>query len=157
MWNPYEGLDPEAQPGPSGPRVREVGAFRVLLRGLRKRCPRCGEGRVFVGWFQPMIRCPTCDLTFAAEEGGFLGAMTVNYGVAIGAWLLLLVIVLILTVPEVPVVPLLAGSVAVLVLVPLWFYPRSKMLWAAVEHLVARAQPGYRPAVVRDPRRRDLE
>jgi uncharacterized protein (DUF983 family) len=157
MRNPYEGLEPAAGPGASGVRIAEVGAFRVLLRGLRKRCPRCGERRVFIGWFQPVIRCPRCDLTFAAEEGGFLGAMTVNYGVAILAWLLLLLFVLILTVPDVPVAPLLAGSVAVLVLVPLWFYPRSKMLWASVEHLVARAQPGYRPAVLRDAGRRELE
>src|SRR5919198_5494894 len=157
MQNPYEGLDPSSASGPSGVRIPEAGSFRVLVRGLRKRCPRCGERRVFSGWFHPVTRCPRCDLTFAAEEGGFLGAMTVNYGVAIGAWLLVLVVVLSLTLPEVPVAPLLGGSIAVLVLVPLWFYPRSKMLWAAVEHLVARAQPGYRPAIVRDPRRRELE
>jgi len=39
-----------------------------------------------------------------------------------------------------------------------WFYPRSKTLWAAIEFLVARSEPGYRsPPLVRDPRTKDLE
>jgi len=101
--------------------------------------------------------CPRCQLRFAKEEGGFLGALTVNFIVAVLAWIVLMVVVLIFTVPDVPVVPLIAGSVAVMVLVPLWFYPRSKMLWAGVEFLVARSDPDYRDPVKRDPRARELE
>jgi hypothetical protein len=52
---------------------------------------------------------------------------------------------------------LLVLSAVVLIGVPLWFYPRSKMIWAAVEFLVLRSEPEYRPPVARDPRRRDLE
>jgi hypothetical protein len=55
------------------------------------------------------------------------------------------------------VVPLLVMSVVVMVLVPLWFYPRSKMIWAAVEFLVARSDPDYREPVARDPRADGLE
>jgi hypothetical protein len=83
--------------------------------------------------------------------------MTLNYSVAVLMWLVLLAAVLIETVPDVPVAPLLAGSAVVLVLVPLWFYPRSKTLWAAVEFLVARSDPDYRPPVRRDPRAKELE
>jgi hypothetical protein len=101
--------------------------------------------------------CPRCHLRFAKEEGGFLGALTLNYVVAILAWVVLLVIVLILTVPDVPVVPLLVMSIVVVVLVPVWFYPRSKMVWAAVEFLVARSEPDYREPVARDPRAEELE
>ena len=101
--------------------------------------------------------CPRCDLRFAKEEGGFLGALTLNYIVATLMWVVLLVVVLIFTVPDVPVVPLLLASVVVMVLVPLWFYPRSKMIWAAVEFLVARSDPDYRDPVARDPRAKDLE
>ena len=64
---------------------------------------------------------------------------------------------LILTVPDVPVLPLLIASVAVLILVPLVFYPNSKSTWAAVEFLVERTDPDYRAPVARDPRARDLE
>jgi hypothetical protein len=69
----------------------------------------------------------------------------------------LLVVVLIFTVPDVPVAPLLAGSVVLMVLMPLWFYPRSKMIWAAVEFLVLRGTPDYRAPVARDARQRELE
>ncbi len=101
--------------------------------------------------------CPRCDLRFAKEEGGFLGALTLNYTMAFAVWVVLLVIVLIYTVPDVPVVPLLVATVVVMVLMPLWFFPRSKMIWAAVEFLVARSDPDYREPVARDPRARDLE
>jgi uncharacterized protein (DUF983 family) len=129
----------------------------ALLRGFRKCCPRCGERDTSVRWFQPRRSCPRCELRSAKEEGGFLGAMTLNYAVAIGLWLLALIIAVVFTVPDVPVVPLLIMSAVVLIGVPLWFYPRSKMIWAAVEFLVLRSEPEYRPPVARDPRRRELE
>ena len=72
-------------------------------------------------------------------------------------WIVLLVVVLIFTVPDVPVPLLLGLSLVVMVLMPLWFYPRSKMIWAAVEFLVARSDPDYREPVARDPRADDLE
>ncbi len=153
--NPYASLDPgDREPKGLSPHVA---APRVLLRGLRKRCPRCGDRNTFVGWFHLRKVCPRCDLRFQKEQGGFLGAMTLNYVVAIGLWLVVFAIGVATTVPDVPVVPLMAVSAVVLVAVPLWFYPRSKMLWAAVEFLVQRADPDYRPPIARDPRTRDLE
>ena len=101
--------------------------------------------------------CPRCEWRFEKEAGGYLGAMVVNYGVAIGLWLVALAIGLVITVPDVPVLPLTIVSVIVLVLVPIAFYPRSKTIWAAVEYLVLRAEPGYHRPVHRDPRARELE
>jgi hypothetical protein len=83
--------------------------------------------------------------------------MTLNYVFAVVVWLIALGVALAFTVPDVPVAPLLAGSIAILVFVPLWFYPRSKGLWAAVEFLVARSDPDYRSPVRRDPRSTGLE
>ena len=83
--------------------------------------------------------------------------MTLNYGMAFAVWIVMLAVVLVLTVPDVPTLPLLAASVVVLVGTPLWFYPRSKAMWAAIEFLVARSDPDYRTPVRRDPRARDLE
>jgi hypothetical protein len=45
----------------------------------------------------------------------------------------------------------------VLAIVPLWFFPRSKTLWAAIEFLVHRSDPDYRSPTRRDPRARELE
>jgi uncharacterized protein (DUF983 family) len=154
--NPYESLEPRAGRDRT-PLYPEVGTMAVLLRGLRKRCPRCAERDTFVGWFQMRTSCPRCDLRFAREEGGFLGAMTLNYAVAIGVWIVVIGIAVAITVPDVPVVPLLAISAVILIGIPLWFYPRSRMVWAAVEFLVLRSDPDYRAPVPRDPRSRDLE
>jgi uncharacterized protein (DUF983 family) len=155
--DPYASLEPDRPDPARTPLFPEVSATGALLRGFRKRCPRCGERDTFVSWFQPRKACPRCDLRFAREEGGFLGAMTLNYVVAIGLWLVVLGVGVTLTVPDVPVVSLLILSALVLIGVPLWFYPRSKMTWAAVEFLVLRGEPEYRPPVARDPRQRELE
>jgi hypothetical protein len=83
--------------------------------------------------------------------------MTINYSVALATWLAMLIVVLIFTVPDVPVVPLLVASFVIVVGVPLWFYPRSKSLWASIEFLIARSDPDYRTPMRRDPRARELE
>ena len=155
--NPYASLDPGTPDPRPQPLYPEVGTGRVLLRGFRKRCPRCGERDLFVGWFTMRAACPRCDLRLETEAGGFLGAMTLNYGVAMGAWLVVLGIGIAVTVPDIPVVPLLLISAVILIVVPLWFYPRSKSTWAAFEYLVLRSEPDYRPPVPRDARQRQLE
>jgi hypothetical protein len=83
--------------------------------------------------------------------------MTLTYALAIAIWVAMLVAVLIATVPDVPVAPLIVASVVIMVAVPLLTYPNMKGLWAAIEYLVARSQPDYRPPVQRDPRARELE
>jgi uncharacterized protein (DUF983 family) len=135
----------------------EAGVATVLVRGWRKRCPRCGARGIFRAWLDLIDRCPNCDLRFEQEQGGFLGAMTINYLVAVVVWVAMFVVVLVFTVPDVPVVPLMIASVVVLALMPIWFYPRSKTLWAAIEFLVARSDPDYRTPIRRDPRATDLE
>jgi uncharacterized protein (DUF983 family) len=40
----------------------------ALRRGLRKRCPHCGEGRLFSGWTF-VERCSACGLVFARNYG----------------------------------------------------------------------------------------
>ena len=59
--------------------------------------------------------------------------MTLNYLVAIGIWLVVLIVGIVVTLPDVPVVPLMLATVAIAVLVPVLFYPFSSTLWAAVD------------------------
>jgi uncharacterized protein (DUF983 family) len=40
----------------------------ALRRGLRKRCPHCGEGPLFSGWSH-IERCSVCGLVFARNPG----------------------------------------------------------------------------------------
>jgi len=40
----------------------------ALWRGLRRRCPHCGEGRLYSGWSQ-LESCSTCGLVFVRNPG----------------------------------------------------------------------------------------
>ncbi len=38
--------------------------------GLRGRCPRCGEGRLFAGFLTLVPRCSACGLDFSFADAG---------------------------------------------------------------------------------------
>ena len=40
----------------------------AIRRGLRKRCPHCGEGPLFSGWTH-LERCAVCGLVFVPNPG----------------------------------------------------------------------------------------
>ena len=151
---PYEMLEPQAHlrtdpsagPARANHRQHEPSAVRAVLRGFAKRCPRCGERDLFVHWLRIRDRCPRCQLPLEREEGGFLGAMTINYSVTTLAWVIFLVIWLVVDLPGVRVVPLTVASVVLVSLFPLVFYPVSKTLWASVDYLVFRSSPDYASA-----------
>lgn len=46
------------------PRLRTV-----LARGARKRCPRCGQGPLYVGWVKMHDRCSVCGLKYLQDQG----------------------------------------------------------------------------------------
>ena len=73
----------------------------------------------------------------------FLGAMVVSYGVTAAVWVVLLVVWLVVDLPDVHVLALTLVSIGVAVVVPLLFWPTSKAIWAAVDYLVYRTDPGY--------------
>ena len=138
-WSPR----PEVRRPPPTKRRGEPGATRAFLRGATKRCPRCGGGRLFSNWFRIRDRCPRCGLRLEREEGGFLGAMTLNYVVTALAWVTLLVVWLVVDLPDLHVAALTIASLAVAVFVPLLFWPFSKTIWAAVDYLIYRTSPDY--------------
>jgi uncharacterized protein (DUF983 family) len=41
-----------------------------IARGLRGRCPRCGEGRLFQGFLNLRPRCESCGLDFGFADSG---------------------------------------------------------------------------------------
>ena len=121
------------------------GVFSVVLRGLFWRCPRCRGRDLFVSWFSIRDACPTCAMPLQREEGGFLGAMTVNYLVTALVFVVVLVVWLLIDLPDVNVAGLTATSAVIVVLVPLLFFRSAKVIWAGVEFLVWRSQPEPTP------------
>lgn len=109
---------------------------RVVWWGLTKRCPRCGQGRLFRRWFELVPDCPRCGLHFEREEGYWTGAMVVNFAVTGGLFAVVFVSLLAVTIPDVPVLPLLAVLVPIVVLVPIAWYPFSKTVWMAFDHAI---------------------
>ena len=101
----------------------------MLTRALRRRCPLCGFKPVFDGWFALKPRCPDCNFSYEREEGYWVGALIANIAAAEGFFALLLVGGIVLTYPETPWTALMFGGAFVMVVLPIIFYPLSKMLW----------------------------
>lgn len=109
---------------------------RAVLRGLLKRCPKCGEAKIFRRWFTLVARCPRCGLVFEREEGYWTGAMAINIGVTELVFVVALVAGLVLTWPAPPIAWLLAITIALNALVPVLFYPFSKTIWISIDLLL---------------------
>jgi uncharacterized protein (DUF983 family) len=115
---------------------------RILLRGMVRRCGRCGSGHLFQGWFKLVPRCPRCGYLFDREEGFFLGAFVINF---VTTELLLGVVLAVMIAQEAStggasLPALFAAAAAVTILVPIIFYPFSKSIWAAIDMIMHRDQ-----------------
>jgi uncharacterized protein (DUF983 family) len=106
---------------------------RTLWWGLTKRCARCGSGHLFKRWFRMVPDCPRCGLHFEREQGYFAGALAVNIMAVGGLLAIVLVGLLAATVPDVPVLPIVAAIVPIAVLGPIVYYPFSKTVWVAID------------------------
>jgi uncharacterized protein (DUF983 family) len=110
--------------------------LRILGRGVRLRCPRCGVTALFRGWFSMAEACALCGLRFERAQGYFVGAIYINYAVtaaiSIGGFFLLWSRTALSTGAQ------LAVLVPIVVLFPLWFFRYSRSLWLALEWLINR-------------------
>ena len=43
---------------------------RAIMRGLRGRCPRCGDGKLFKGFLGLRDRCESCGLDYGFADAG---------------------------------------------------------------------------------------
>jgi uncharacterized protein (DUF983 family) len=55
--------------------------MQIMRRATHWRCPNCGRGRLFRGVFRMLARCPVCGLSYFPEQGYYVGAMIINYGI----------------------------------------------------------------------------
>jgi uncharacterized protein (DUF983 family) len=105
----------------------------LLRRGLRRRCPVCGQNKLFRRWIHMLDDCPRCGLTFQRVPGQWLGSWFLNICLA---QVLVIGIVLggaIAAYPNPPLLLLgLVGGV-VTIAFPIWFFPYSRTLWVAID------------------------
>src|SRR3981081_3013325 len=50
----------------------------VVWRGLRLRCPVCGQGRLFRTYFAMHEHCSCCGVGFAREHGQWVGSLATH-------------------------------------------------------------------------------
>ncbi len=62
----------------------------IIARGLAHRCPNCGGRTLFKAGtlFELDAGCAACGLKFEKDEGFYLGAMSLNYGVTLAVFLM---------------------------------------------------------------------
>ena len=50
--------------------MSDVPIWPSVLRGLRGRCPQCGEGRLFAGFLSLRPKCESCGLDYRFADSG---------------------------------------------------------------------------------------
>jgi len=136
---------PDESPGPplkdeprapltAHPDISRRSAWLLLGRALLLRCPACGGGSLFTGFFATKERCPSCGLLLErGEPDYFLGGYTLNL-IAVEALLAIgFLVVVLLTWPNPPWQALQYGGVALSVLGAVLCYPFAKTTWLAVD------------------------
>ena|SRR5919199_1741913 len=118
-------------------------ALLMVIRALELRCPNCGSRGLLRSWLRVEPVCPGCGLRVERESGHFLGSMAINLVVTEVLWAAAFAWALVATWPRPPVDLLTWGSIGLMVLFPLVFFPFSKTLWLALDLL-------FRPLQSRD-------
>ena len=114
-----------ARPALSVAQVR-----RALWRGIRLRCPVCGEGKLFASFFRMRGECERCGVDFERESGQWLGSMDIN--LTLSLFLLLAPVVFL---PEMDLGRELAFFGAGAVLLPIALFRFVRGVWTALVYL----------------------
>ena len=137
-------LDADVTPTGMTNRRRGVpGTGTLFARGATRRCPRCGSGPPVPPLLHdraPTARAAGCTSSASRATGPARSRSTSR---VFAIFVVAFVVILVFTVPDVPVGPTLAVLVPVMVIGPILFYPFSKTLWMSVDYGVpaSTAQP----------------
>lgn len=120
---------------------------QILQRGLTNRCPNCGGRTLFQPGrpFSVNPRCTTCDLPIERDEGSFLGAISLNYGVTVLCFLVPVLLIYLAGGLSGRAAAIIAGIGAIGF--PILFYRSSRSWWLMNYYLVV---PHHLPANQRE-------
>jgi len=113
----------------------EIGRVREhVIRGLKLKCPACGVGDLYEGFFRMRPECPYCELVFAREQGYFIGAIYMNVvateSLIFGAYL---VLIFARRINDQSTYAILFTLALVL---PVLFHRHARSLWLCLDHLL---------------------
>jgi uncharacterized protein (DUF983 family) len=114
----------------------------MMARALTRRCPHCGSGGLFLGWFKARECCPACGVRLLrGDESWATGTYLFNLVVSELLLMMLLAVVVVSTWPDPPWVMLQVGSLALMVVAPIVFYPFARLLFLAFDMMFRPVQP----------------
>jgi len=105
----------------------------LIRRALKQRCPVCGSGEIFKSHFRMNKTCPVCQVTFWKDPGESLGAMYLDYAVAVGLFVAIWIVLSFATnMSEFWQFVLLATVTSISI--PL-FYPLTRSFWTVLVYI----------------------
>jgi len=104
----------------------------MLERGFLLRCPVCGKGKLFCGFFKMNERCPVCGLVYEREVGYFSSAMAIN--LIVSELLITAVVLPLAWDQQIPLLPILLWGSPLPVLLPILLYRHSRSFWLSFNH-----------------------
>ncbi len=106
----------------------------LFLRALRLRCPSCGGHPVILRWFLVSDNCPVCGIRLQrGEDGYWVGAYMFNLIAAELVWAGSMVAIVWWTWPSPPWTGLLVAGVLLMVVMPVAFFPFSRLVFLAFD------------------------
>lgn len=107
----------------------------MLVRGFTRRCSWCGDRTAyFTGWFTRQERCRRCGHGYRRGDRAFeLGATTVNIILTFATLLVTILILVLVTAPDVPVFGVALAASGVGLVGPALFYPVSFTIWQSID------------------------
>ena len=104
----------------------------MLIRGLKLRCPDCGEASIYQSLTRVRHHCPNCGLVFQREQGYFIGAIYVNV-IATESLLFTALVASLFLAPSGDAV-IYEVFLVLAVVLPLLFFRHSRSLWLCFDH-----------------------
>ena len=109
--------------------------IRLTARALAMRCPRCGGGSLARNWWSLKPECPSCGFALDRGERDFwIGGYAVNLVLAEFLAVGVILVMVLVTWPDVPWTFIQFGGAALAVLLPVLCFPVSRVLWLAWDY-----------------------
>ena len=103
-------------------------------RGLRLRCPACGQGVLFQSMFKMHDECSHCGMVFMREQGYFIGAIYVN--VIVTESLIFLAYLICLFMLPAADQTIYTVLFVLALIIPLVFYRHARSIWLSFDYIM---------------------
>ena len=125
----------------------------MFIRGLTRRCAHCGtRGAFFISWFRRQENCRGCNLFWQRNlEGFMLGALAISFILTGGALIATLAIGVVITYPNIAIIPILISTVGTTLIVGVFGYPISYTTWLAIDLIMRPLDAAEQANLVKKP------